>query len=228
MRPLMVVMVGVSAEHPFEVAAVEDQQPVQTFGADGSDEALGDRVRLWRPHGRLHDPDALAADDLVERGCIRCRGRGSGSGRPDLRARGRGCVPAGLPAAGRVGRAAGEPDAPARVRDEEEHVVAAKKEAFDGEEITGDDARRLHAQELTPARSRRPRCRLQLCLDEQPAKPVGDTRKPSFFSSPQIRRWPQRGFSRASRSTTSSRTSPESRGRLRRPAGCRHFRRTSA
>jgi hypothetical protein len=53
MRPLMVVMVGVSAEHPFEVAAVEDQQPVQTFGADGSDEALGDRVRLWRPHGRL-------------------------------------------------------------------------------------------------------------------------------------------------------------------------------
>jgi hypothetical protein len=32
---------------------------------------------------------------------------------------------------------------------------------------------------------------------------VGDTRKPSFASSPQIRRWPQRGFSNASRNTNS-------------------------
>src|SRR2546421_1194974 len=32
---------------------------------------------------------------------------------------------------------------------------------------------------------------------------VGDTRKPSLASSPQIRRWPQLGFSRASRNTNS-------------------------
>jgi hypothetical protein len=55
---------------------------------------------------------------------------------------------------------------------------------------------------------------------------VGETSKPSLASSPQIRRWPQRGFSRASRST-SSRTSAGSGGRPRRTAGCRHFRRTS-
>jgi hypothetical protein len=30
---------------------------------------------------------------------------------------------------------------------------------------------------------------------------VGDTRKPSLASSPQIRRWPQRGFSRAATPT---------------------------
>jgi hypothetical protein len=40
---------------------------------------------------------------------------------------------------------------------------------------------------------------------------VGDTAKPNLASSPQIRRWPQRGFSRASRST-SSRTSADSGG----------------
>src|SRR5206468_461911 len=39
-------------------------------------------VRLWRPHRRLDDPDALAAEDLVEGArCICCRDRGSGSAR---------------------------------------------------------------------------------------------------------------------------------------------------
>jgi hypothetical protein len=56
---------------------------------------------------------------------------------------------------------------------------------------------------------------------------VGDTRKPSLASSPQIRRWPQRGFSRASRNTN-SRTSAGSFGCPRWPGACRHFRRTSA
>jgi len=55
----------------------------------------------------------------------------------------------------------------------------------------------------------------------------GDTRKPSLPSSPLMRRWPQRGFSRASRST-GTRTSVGMGGRPRRPGGCRHFRRTSA
>jgi hypothetical protein len=48
------------------VAAVEDQQPVEALAADGSDEALGDGVCLRRPHRRLDDPDAAAAEHLVE------------------------------------------------------------------------------------------------------------------------------------------------------------------
>jgi hypothetical protein len=55
----------------------------------------------------------------------------------------------------------------------------------------------------------------------------GDTRKPSRPSSPLIRRCPQRGFSRASRSTR-TRMSVAMGGRPRRPARCRHRRRTSA
>src|SRR6266496_710564 len=66
MRPLAVVMVDVDAEHAFEVASVEDQQPVEALRTDCSDEALCDRVRLRRSDRRLHDPDAFAAEDLVE------------------------------------------------------------------------------------------------------------------------------------------------------------------
>jgi hypothetical protein len=46
-RPLRVVVVDVDAQDALEVTAVEDQQPVEAFGADGSDEALGDGVCLW-------------------------------------------------------------------------------------------------------------------------------------------------------------------------------------
>jgi hypothetical protein len=40
MRSLAVVTIGVDAEHIFEMAAVEDQQPVETFAADHSDKAF--------------------------------------------------------------------------------------------------------------------------------------------------------------------------------------------
>jgi hypothetical protein len=47
-RPVNVVMLDEDAQRALEVAAVEDQQPVQAFGADGSDEPLGDGVCLGR------------------------------------------------------------------------------------------------------------------------------------------------------------------------------------
>jgi hypothetical protein len=49
MRPLRVVMLDVDPQHALEVAAVEDQQPVKTFGADGSNEPLGDGRLLAAP-----------------------------------------------------------------------------------------------------------------------------------------------------------------------------------
>jgi hypothetical protein len=65
-RPLPVVVVDVDAQHAFEVAAVEDQQPVEALGAHGFDEALGDRVRFGRANRRPDDLDAFAAEDAVE------------------------------------------------------------------------------------------------------------------------------------------------------------------
>jgi hypothetical protein len=70
MRPLRVVVVDEDAQDAVEVAAVEDRQPVGAFGADGSNEPFGDGVCLRCPHGRLNDPDAAAAQHLVEAGAV--------------------------------------------------------------------------------------------------------------------------------------------------------------
>ena len=48
------------------MASVHDQEPVEALGADGADEAFGDRVRFRRSHRRLDDPDAFAYEDGVE------------------------------------------------------------------------------------------------------------------------------------------------------------------
>ena len=64
--PLAVVMVDVDTQHSFEVAAVEDQQPVEALGAHGSDEALSDRVCFGRADRCPDDLDAFAAEDGVE------------------------------------------------------------------------------------------------------------------------------------------------------------------
>jgi hypothetical protein len=66
-RALAVVMLAVAAQHTLKVPAAEDQQPVEAFGANGADEALGVGVRLWRSNWRLDDPDPLAAEDFVKR-----------------------------------------------------------------------------------------------------------------------------------------------------------------
>src|SRR5436190_12537169 len=95
MRALAVVVVDVNAEHAFELTAVEDQQPVETFGTHAPDEALRARVCFRRSHRRLHDPGAPATEDFVEgaavlaslsRSRIRNRTSRSEKSRPSLRA----------------------------------------------------------------------------------------------------------------------------------------------
>ena len=45
-RPVAVVAVDEDAEYALEVAPVENEEPVETLGAGGADEALGDRIRF--------------------------------------------------------------------------------------------------------------------------------------------------------------------------------------
>jgi hypothetical protein len=96
-RPLRVVVLNEDAQDAdaLEVAAVEDQQPVKTFRADGSYEALGDGVACGARTGVL----AIRMPPLPNTSSnwplyLPC-GRGSGSARHRPPARGRGCVPAG-------------------------------------------------------------------------------------------------------------------------------------
>src|SRR3954454_2746304 len=56
----------IGGEHVFEVAAAEDQQPIETLASNGADEAFGVGVRLRRPDRCPDDPDPVAAEDLVE------------------------------------------------------------------------------------------------------------------------------------------------------------------
>src|SRR5436190_23742372 len=72
------------------------------------------------------------------------------------------------PLPSRVARPAGNPDATARMRDEEEHVEATQQDRLDGEEVTGDDAGRLRPRELAPARADATRRRLETSVSEQP------------------------------------------------------------
>ena len=57
----------------------------------------------------------------------------------------------GEPGAGGVGGAAGEVDAAASQLDEEENVEAVERDRLDGEEVEGEDAPGLLAQERLPA-----------------------------------------------------------------------------
>jgi hypothetical protein len=65
---LAVVMGCVAVEYGLEVPAADDQQPIETFGADGENNALGIGVRLRGVGRRVDHVHAFAAEDLVE-GC---------------------------------------------------------------------------------------------------------------------------------------------------------------
>jgi hypothetical protein len=65
-RPVGVVVIDVDAEHMLEMAAVHDEEPIEAFSADGADEALGNRVRVWCSHWRLDDADAFAGEHGVK------------------------------------------------------------------------------------------------------------------------------------------------------------------
>ena len=66
MRPVRVVVLGVDAQHPFEMTAADDQQPVEALPPQAPDPALGVRPRPRRPHRRLDDTDAVGTEHLVE------------------------------------------------------------------------------------------------------------------------------------------------------------------
>src|SRR5262249_10837107 len=64
-RPVLVVVPGVGREDVLEVAAADDQDPVETLAPDAADPAFGVCPRLRCSHGRLDHADASRAEDLV-------------------------------------------------------------------------------------------------------------------------------------------------------------------
>src|SRR5438045_2973814 len=66
---MLVVVADVGREHSFEVASVDDQDPVEGLAAYGADPPFGERVGAGRPYRCADDPDAVGAEHLVEGSC---------------------------------------------------------------------------------------------------------------------------------------------------------------
>jgi len=79
-RPMPVVVEDVLGQDLLEMAATEDEKPVQALAACGANKALRDRIRSRGSHRSLHYPDAVGAEHVVEAdgelrgGCPELRG----------------------------------------------------------------------------------------------------------------------------------------------------------
>src|SRR5437868_9390895 len=63
---MRVVVSDVLAQHPLQLLARDDQDPVQTLAPDTADPTLRVRLRPRRRQRRPDHPDTLGAEDLVE------------------------------------------------------------------------------------------------------------------------------------------------------------------
>src|SRR5215510_16601872 len=172
------------------MAAVRDHQPVQTFCANGSDEALRDRVRRRRAPRRANHPNTVAAKDRVE---LAREFLVAISDEKPQRFAALGetpCTLTGLlrhPLGVGVARAARQVDAPAAQLDEEEHVRRWSQTVSTVKKSTASIVRacvRTNSRHVNPPRlpagpSPVPRSTLRTV--------VADTAMPSPFSSPTIR-----------------------------------------
>ena len=66
MRPVLVVVAAVDAEHVLEMTAADDEDPVEAVGAHCAHPTLGEGVRVRGLNWRADDLDALGAEDLIE------------------------------------------------------------------------------------------------------------------------------------------------------------------
>src|SRR6266542_3693808 len=228
--PVRVVVGDVLAQHPLEVGARNDQDPIKTLATGAADPALRVRLRPRRRDRRPDDPDPFRAEDLVEGGRELAVAVADQEARPLLLVGDRHDQVARLlrdPGAVRVRGHAGQMHATTLELDEEEHVQASQPERLDREEVTLEDPGRLLAQERPPAHT---------CALGAGSMPwrwsrfqtlLAASGIPSPTSSPWIRLYPQLGFSAASR-RISCRVCASSGGRPGRRPSYVQRRRTSA
>src|SRR5262249_34679475 len=150
-RSVFVVAAPVDAEEMLEVPAAEDEDPIEAVGAKRARPPLGEGVRVRRLHRWPDHLDALAAEDPIK-GVAELRVVDEEPGRlhvADLHKQGARLLGNQTPV--RV-RAAGEVFDPAGgERDEEEDVDAPEEDRLRREEVAGERASCLRAQERAPS-----------------------------------------------------------------------------
>src|SRR5215216_4767715 len=154
-----VVVLDVDPQHLLEVAAADDQQPVQALGPDRPDPAFGVGVGVGRLYRRDQYLGAVRMEDVVEgAGELRIpiAKKAAHSSAPLTQHETQVAGLLGNPGPMRVGRYAGQMDPPGPQLDEEPHVQPPQPGRVDGEEVACHDSGRLLAQECSPGRGRRP------------------------------------------------------------------------
>jgi hypothetical protein len=128
--------------------STQDEQPVETFSPDCPDPPFRVGVRPGCPHRRPQNPNAFTAENVVKG--LREFAVSVAHEEPEVSCRLReldGKVSGLLrdPRAVRMRCAAAEVHAPAAQLNEEHYGERLQPHRLDGEEVTGDDARRLLA-----------------------------------------------------------------------------------
>jgi hypothetical protein len=212
----MIVVVALElAEHGCGVALIDDQDVVKQFAADSADEALGDRVRSRCPNRGLDDSDVDGGEDGIEAGSELAVAVADQE--PE--------APAGVvevhqqvarelsqPSAGGVGGHAEDVYATGGVFDDEERVELVQVDRVEVEQVAGEDAVGLCAEELGPGRTGPPWRAIDACGGEDLPDDGGADLVAESGELPWRRRYPQRGFSVARR-TISARTPAGMAGR---------------
>jgi hypothetical protein len=166
-RPVRVVVLDVDEQYAFEVAAPEDQQPVETFTADAPDPPLSMRPRLRRSHWRLDHSDSGGAEDLVEVAGELAVAITDHKPRLDplvVDVHEQVARLLGHPCAVGIRRDPGEVHTTSRQLNEEQDVEPPQEDRVDGQEIALEDACCLLAKELCPTRLKSLGCRFDPCL----------------------------------------------------------------
>jgi hypothetical protein len=188
---MLVEMSNVGDKHVLEVAAADDQQPVETLAADAADPALGVGARLRRPHRRLDDADAFGAEDLVELAAELAIAITDQKPRTDalvVELHHQVARLLGHPAAVRVGSDPREADASGLELDEEQDIEAPQEERVDREEVALQDTPGLLTEERRPALLEAPRRR----LDPASLRIVQTVLAASLIPSPTSSPWTRR------------------------------------
>ena len=143
MWPMPVVVLDVDPKDLLEVAAPNNQQPVQALGTDRAHPALRVGVRSGCPHRRNEHPGSLRAEHIAEPAAeLRVVVTHDEACPPPSFSQDQQQV-AGLlgdPAAVGIGGHPGQVDPPGVQFDEEQHVQPPQPDRIDGEEVAGEDA----------------------------------------------------------------------------------------
>jgi len=150
----MIVVVALElAEHGCGVALIDDQDVVKQFTADSADEALGDRVRSRCPNRGPDDSDVDGGEDGIEAGselavAVADQEPEASVGVVEVHEQVAGEL--SQPSAGGMSGHAQDVYATGGVFDDEERVELVQVDRVEVEQVAGEDAVGLRAEELSP------------------------------------------------------------------------------